>query len=82
VRVVEVPEGGPAERAGLRADDRILSIDGKPVAGRTSEAVQASLSGDVGSVAAIEVLRDGQRLTLSIERVPYATPNESKGGAR
>ena len=78
VRVVEVPPDGPAQRADLRAGDRIVAVDGKPVAGRDSRAVQQLLSGEVGSRATIEVLRDGQPLTLSIEREPYA----KKGAVR
>lgn len=71
VRVVEVPAGGPAARAGLLPGDRIVTIDGKPVADRDAKAVQALLSGEVGSKVTVEVLRDGRPLTLSIEREPY-----------
>jgi carboxyl-terminal processing protease len=71
VRVLEVPPESPAERAGLRANDRIVAIDGKPIAGRDSESVQALLSGDVGSVAQLQVLRDGQPVAIAIEREPY-----------
>jgi S1-C subfamily serine protease len=72
VRVVEVPQDSPAERAGLRPDDRLLTIDGRPTSGMTSEQVQHRLSGEVGSVVALEVLRGDQELALNITREPYA----------
>jgi C-terminal processing protease CtpA/Prc len=72
VRVVEVPTDSPAERAGLRAEDRVLTIDGRPTSGLTSEQVQQRLSGEVGSVVMLEVLRGDERLPLRITREPYA----------
>jgi carboxyl-terminal processing protease len=73
VRVVEVPAHGPAERAGLRVDDRVVSVDGKPLAGLSGEAVHKLLSGEVGSTARLEVLRGADRVALSIVREPYQT---------
>lgn len=71
VRVVEVPPESPAERAGLRTDDRILSVDGKEVTGLPIEKVAKLLSGEVGSTARLLVLRDGDRVTLEVARAPY-----------
>jgi C-terminal processing protease CtpA/Prc len=73
VRVVEVPANSPALRGDLRVDDRVLSVDGKPVAGLSGSAVHRLLSGEVGSTATLEVLRGADRLTLQILREPYAT---------
>jgi carboxyl-terminal processing protease len=71
VRVTEVPAGGPAERAGLRAGDVIFAIDRKPIAGLSSEQVRALLSGEVGSSVELEIERDGEHQTLRVERAPY-----------
>lgn len=78
VRVVEVPADGPAFRADLREDDRLLSVDGQPTKGLSSEAIHKLLSGEVGSIAVVEVLRGAEQLTLRIAREPY----ESKGVGR
>jgi C-terminal processing protease CtpA/Prc len=78
VRIVEVPPDGPAHRADLRAGDRIVAIDGRPVAGRDSAAVQRLLSGEVGSRATLEVLRDGRSLTIPVQRAPYARKAEAR----
>lgn len=78
VRVIEVPPDGPAARAGLLANDQLLRIDGESVAGLSAEQVQRLLAGEVGSTAKVEVLRDGVRQTLAIERVPYVAKGVSK----
>jgi carboxyl-terminal processing protease len=79
LRVVSVPEG-PARRAGLRVDDRIVAIDGTAVAGRPAAQVVGELRGAVGSRVRLTVERAGGadagvRGTedVEIERAPYAT---------
>ncbi|HEY6876422.1 MAG TPA: PDZ domain-containing protein [Polyangiales bacterium] len=76
VRVVEVPPDSPAARAGLLVDDRLVTIDGRPVAGMTLEQVQQRLSGEVGSTATLEVLRGDRELELFVSREPYAKPSD------
>lgn len=59
-----VVEGSPAERAGLRARDRILSLDGTPVAsGRDLVAAVSRI--EPGSWVSFEVERGGQTLQLT-----------------
>jgi len=70
LRVVEVAEG-PAERAGLREGDRITAIDGDPVRSMALEEVVERLRGEIGSEVEIEVVRDGELVTLVIVRAPY-----------
>jgi carboxyl-terminal processing protease len=79
---VQVPADSPAERAGLRVDDRLLTIDGRPTAGMTSEQVQQRLTGEVGSTVALEVLRGDKELELYITREPYAKPSERAPAVR
>ncbi|MCB9610931.1 MAG: PDZ domain-containing protein [Sandaracinus sp.] len=70
LRVVEVPEG-PARRAGLREGDRIASIDGDPVRTLVLEEVVERLRGPVGSEVELEIVRDGELVTLVVPRAPY-----------
>ena len=58
-RVTEVVRGGPADDAGLRAGDRIVSVDGRRVRGQgdVAEAVQRRRPGDRVRV----VVRRGDR---------------------
>ena len=51
--------GGPADRAGIRAGDRIAAVDGMPTAGRTQSEVLHRLRGPVLSTVAIAVERSG-----------------------
>lgn len=70
LRVVDVPEG-PARRAGLREGDRIASIDGDPVRSMALEEVVERLRGPIGSEVEVEVVREGELVTLLIARAPY-----------
>jgi S1-C subfamily serine protease len=65
VEVVEVVPGSPADAAGLRAEDLIVSVDGSAVA--KVEDVQKLLVGDrIGTTLTLDVLRGGRRLELRL----------------
>ena len=63
VRVQNVITDGPAERAGLLAGDKIVSIDGKPFVGSevTNEEAMHRLKGPKGSKVQIGVSRYGSK---------------------
>ena len=67
VEIVEVMEGSPAARAGLRPEDLILDMDGAPV--RNAEDLQRLMVAEaIGRTVAIRVYRGGS--TLSLEATP------------
>lgn len=75
VSVLAVAEGGPADRAGLRADDRLLRMDGQalpasPDSG-SAEVLEAALdlvdSAFADGKAVLEVERGGVRRTIAIQ---------------
>ena len=65
VEVVEVVEGSPAERAGLRAEDLIVELDGRPIE-RVDELQRLMTGQAIGQPVAVQVLRGDRLLDLEI----------------
>lgn len=69
ITVGEVLGASPANRAGLRSGDRILSYDGNRVF-TMSELRSMAFSGDPGEDVIVDIERDGQRMQLVVPRGP------------
>ncbi|OLF08613.1 S1C family serine protease [Actinophytocola xanthii] len=73
LRVLEVVTGGPAERAGLRRGDLVLTVDRDQV--HDAQGIQRKLFAEViGTNLAVTVLRNGAMVDV------YATPTELTAG--
>lgn len=59
VTVVEVIPGGPAEKVGILAGDRIVGADGKSLIGATNDDVFSRLRGKKGTKVKLDVMRPG-----------------------
>jgi carboxyl-terminal processing protease len=80
--VISPLEGTPAYRLGIRPGDRIVMVDGKPLAkGLVNDDVFKLLRGPTGSTVQVTIERDDQadplvfnieRAKIPIESVPYA----------
>ncbi|MDX6285733.1 MAG: carboxyl-terminal processing protease [Frankiales bacterium] len=66
--VTSVQTGSPAAKAGVRAGDELLSVDGKPVSEHTIAEVVAALRGKSGTRVAIDLRQDGRTLHLVLRR--------------
>ena len=78
ITVREVIGSSPANRAGLRPGDRILSYDGKRVFGM-SELKSMAFSGDPGEDVIVDIERNGQRMQLVLPRGPLGITGSGGG---
>jgi serine protease Do len=67
VEIVEVVEGSPAARAGLRSEDLIVGVDDTRIAG-VDDLHKLMVSDAIGRKVGLTVLREGRR--LQVELVP------------
>jgi S1-C subfamily serine protease len=71
VEVVEVVEDGPADRAGIRPEDLILSVNGTLI--ERVEDLQRLMVGDlIGAPVEVRLLRAGRLMQLELEPVELA----------
>jgi serine protease Do len=72
VEVVEVVPDSPADRAGLRAEDLIVAIDGEPTP--SVDVVQRLMAAEsIGRTLRVDAVRDGRELVIDV------TPAEMAG---
>lgn len=82
ILVSEVKEKSPFDKAGFKAGDIILSIDGNKVTGRTEEEVGLLLKGAPGSKAKVVVKKpnNGQEISKDIVREEIVVPSVPYAG--
>jgi S1-C subfamily serine protease len=65
IEVIEVAEGSPAARAGIRPEDLIVSVEGTPVS-RVDELQRLMGAEAIGAALSVAVIRGGRRLDLEL----------------
>lgn len=87
IYISEPYEGNPAQKSGLKAGDKIISIDGKNMCNKPSDEVSSSLKGPKGTTIQLKILRSGKEINIPITRdeikipdVPYAGIIENNVG--
>ena len=78
--IVEPYEGKPAQTSGLKAGDKIISIEGVQMAAKTSEEVSTALKGPKGSSIKIEVERGNSVKMFNVEREQIKMPDVPYSG--
>lgn len=69
VKVISPIDGTPAQRAGIKAGDLIVKIDGTPVKGATLDVAVEKMRGPKGSSITLTIVRDGLDKPLDIKLI-------------
>lgn len=79
VRISGIIKGGPSEKVGLLAGDKIIAVDGKPYVGKevTNEETMHRLKGEKGTKVKLTILRHGHRKPLEFTIVRGDIPVKS-----
>jgi C-terminal processing protease CtpA/Prc len=77
--VIAAIPGGPAAEAGLKAGDRLLSIDGDGLKGATLADVVARLRGPSGTQMTLQIRPDGRQETVTVVVVRRSLTKETGG---
>jgi len=72
VCVVSPMKGTPAEKAGLRANDFIIKVDGKPVT--SSDEAASLIRGPAGTEVVLTIYRDGDAFDVAVVRQDITIP--------
>lgn len=75
-KVFSVVKGSPAERAGVKREDIILTVDGKDTTGKSIDVVVTWIRGRKGTQVELKVSRPGEKkeLTFKITREKITIP--------
>ncbi|MBM3886539.1 PDZ domain-containing protein [Candidatus Dependentiae bacterium] len=66
--IIDVIQQGPAERAGLRAGDKIVEVDGEKLRGLATDEVVAKLKGRIGTRVQLKIIRDKRPMSFKVMR--------------
>jgi carboxyl-terminal processing protease len=66
--VAGVFDGSPADRAGIRPGDLITAVNGKSIAGKSSDVSTALIKGKSGTYVRLTIRRKGRTLRLRVRR--------------
>lgn len=71
ITVTYVMPGSPAERAGLKAGDSIVAVDGQKVADVGYDKAADLVSGENGTTVMLTILRGGDEMNIGVVRGDY-----------
>lgn len=80
IKVVEVVEKGPGEKAGLKKDDVITAIDGKAIDSPQEVPALVQAAGE-GAKVKLDVLRGGEKKTIEVTLGRHPLDEEQQGKA-
>ena len=80
IYVSEPYEGLPADKAGLKAGDRILAVNGESTEGKSTADVSSAMRGQAGTTVTLRLERDGKEFDVTLTRAEIHLPNVSYSG--
>jgi carboxyl-terminal processing protease len=73
--LVSILPGTPAEKAGIKAGDVVISVDGQSTKGWTADDAVNHIRGKAGTSVKLQVSRNGQTLTFDLTRQEINVPS-------
>lgn len=72
--ILEVAAGGPAEEAGIQAQDFLIAVEDADVREMDMNEVRSLVKGEENTYVKLTVLRQGENRTMSVQRRKVQTP--------
>src|SRR5215204_6478256 len=86
LRVMTVYKGSPASKAGLKSGDLVTAVNGRSIAGDSSEASTARIKGPAGTPVTLTVKSGGQEREVKLKRaqvdIPVVESSMERKGSR
>lgn len=74
IKIVSTMDGQGAQLAGIKPDDTITAVDGKPISGMAVEDAIALIRGEIGTNVKLTIERDGEIMEVFVERKSVELP--------
>lgn len=68
IQITQVYKDAPADKAGLKEKDSIVKVDGEDITDMDLSSAVALIKGDKGTSVNLEIIRDGQQLSIDVVR--------------
>ena len=68
ITIVKVEENGPAEEAGIRTEDVLISVEQQDISAMTIDEVKAMVQGEEGTTVNLTFKREEKTYTVDVER--------------
>lgn len=66
--IISPIEGSPAEKQGIKAGDKIIKVNGKPVYAKDIDEAIGMIKGKKGTVVEITLMRNNEEINVKVER--------------
>lgn len=77
LELLSIMDGSPAQKAGLRAGDQIVQVNGVDVTSWSQSEIIAQVRGPAGTLVELGILRDGDILDVEVMRDRISVPSVS-----